>query len=1324
MKLSTIPITLVILLFGFFTCQQILAEKVETGQSSGAELSVLSSSGTGMTLVHKVSEFNLDVVGFPEGDYCRITIPGNAKSNLVGNPELPVYRRLIEIPQGAEPVVRILNFSEKEYKLGDYDIAVPVVPLQPPQPKCGDSPDFICSAEAYQQNDFSDDVMITADVLGTMRGVRIARLNIHSVKYNPVKQVIRVIENIEFEVNFKGADPGQTDYLKRKLYSPYFAGLYETLFNHSDVSIRENFTLYPVKYVIISDRMFEPQLQPFIEWKKQKGFIVVESYTDEIGNSKQEIKDHIEDLYDEGTEEDPAPSFVLFVGDIAQVPTWDNGDGVTDRNYCEFTGDLFPEIFYGRFSAENTDQLQPCIDKTLQYEQFTMPDPSYLAEVVMVAGMDGSHGYDWANGQINYGTINYFNEAHDIYSQTYLYPESGSQSAAIRQDISDGITFGNYTAHCSPDGWADPSFKISHISSLTNQDKYGLLIGNCCSSSEYQTTCFAEEIVRAENKGAVGYIGGSNSTYWDEDYYFGIGVGEISEDPPDYEETTLGNYDRSFHDHGEPFSDWFVTQDQIIFAGNLAVTESGSSLEAYYWDIYNLIGDPSLMVYYGIPDEMDAEHNPFLLVGSETFEVNTVPYAYVSLNLDDVNLGVALADENGYVELTFDPIATPGNAELVITAQNRQPYIEELLVIAPEGPYLVYTGHTQNDDSVGNGNNKAEFDEQIYLGITLENFGTEDANNVIVNLSTTNPYVTIVDEEEDYATIKSGETGWREKGFLIELADNIPDQMTMNFEVLARDEHDSIWMSEFSATAYAPVLAPLELTVEDEDGNNRLDPGETAVIKIRTANKGHCPVENVTASLVAYNPFITVVDNDTVIPFLGLLGASFPEFEVVVEEDAPEGFLADLHFTLSAAGYEEMKIYKPKIGLLLEDWETGGFNKYDWEFDGEAAWEINAIYPFEGLFDARSGAIDDDEASVFSIQYEVMALDSISFYKKVSSEKDSDKLSFYIDGQKKEDWSGSTEGWTREAFAVSPGTHEFTWEYRKNNSGAAGADKAWIDYIELPTMMVTTVFAGPDEETCLNNGYFQCYGAATNYDSLYWASSGSGTFNNKNIMMPLYTPSEEDLSDEILLLSLNLIDADGEYASDTMQLFVSSAPPAPSTPEGPDKVELDITTESEYTVGEVEGANGYLWSVFPDSAGQITGTGTTALVNWNLSFEGNAWVKSAAENECGTGEYSDSLWIIVSDPVGINPVNPKIDFSIMPNPNNGIFKIAFHASENTESNLLVMNNIGQIVTMRQFMSGTGNQEISINLSHLERGFYFVMLETGNQRKVKKLLFNK
>jgi len=262
-----------------------------------------------------------------------------------------------------------------------------------------------------------------------MRGMRLFVINIQPVKYDAVSNSLKIFNNINVNVNFSQSNLLETQELREKTFSPYFESAYQRfVFNYQASDLRNDLMRYPIKYIIISDRMFEAQLEPFIQWKFESGFDVIVGYTDEIGSSTSQIKSFIQQIYNSATPEDPAPSFVLFVGDVNQIPAYSGQTGghITDLDYVKMSGnDYLPEIMYGRFSANNTAELQPQIDKTLEYETFTMADPSYLEEVVMIAGMDGSFGPTHGNGQINYGTTHYFNAAHGITSNTYLYPASG-----------------------------------------------------------------------------------------------------------------------------------------------------------------------------------------------------------------------------------------------------------------------------------------------------------------------------------------------------------------------------------------------------------------------------------------------------------------------------------------------------------------------------------------------------------------------------------------------------------------------------------------------------------------------------------------------------------------------------------------------------------------------------------------------------------------------------------------------------------------------------------------------------------------------------------
>jgi len=1033
--------------------------KVKTGE---AKLTVSQNSYSKLNLSNSFEKLSYRTVKTEQGMYTELTIPEYGNSNTIGDPKLPMLKKLIEIPVGATPTVNIVSYTVKDYKLSDYGILNKLIPSQPsvskdPKKKL---PDFKYNKATYEADQFNATDLVSVDVLGIMRGERLARLNIAPVKYNPVTNTIQVYNDIVVEVTFPGADVVQTISMKKNSYSLYFESMFgNQLLNYkSTVTAKDTMTKYPVKYVIVADPMFQTALQPFIQWKTKKGFTVVEAYTNNVavGTTTTSIKSYLQGLYNAGTPSDPAPSFVLFVGDIAQVPafTGNAGSHVTDLYYCEYTGDYLPEVYYGRFSATNITELQPQIDKTLEYEKYLMPDPAFLDECVMIAGQDPSNGPLYGDGQINYGTSTYFNTAHGLTSHTYLFAVSASSASQIISDISNGVCMANYTAHGSSSGWADPSFSVSDVASLTNNHKYPLMIGNCCLTNTYDSpVCFGEALLRASGKGALGYIGGSNSSYWDEDYWWGCGYKTVVVNPT-YNASTLGAYDRTFHDHGELFGEWYASQDQMIFAGNLAVSQSGSSSAEYYWEIYCLMGDPSLMIYYGVPPALTATYSPLIPVGSTSFTVTTEPYAYVAVSMSGVLYGAALADASGVAVVPLDAMTIPGTADVVVTKQNRAPFINTVTVANPSGPYVLYNTNVLHD-AAGNNNSQADFGETVTLDITLQNVGSASASGVSAKLRTNDTYVTLTDTTQTWGTVANGITSTQNNAYSFNVANLVPDQHSVPFTIVITDGSSNTWTGSFNILLNAPDLGIGTVTIDDAsgNGNGRLDPGETVNILISSTNAGHAPAANATSNLALVSGAVTVnTGTDNLGTLSSLTGTADASFSITVSSSAVIGSLVTFDNTLASGAYFVQKPVNLLIGLVDEDWETGNFTKFNW-INGSNAWSIDNVAPYEGVYDAKSDSITDQDSSTLRISFTVLTSDTISFYKKVSSEDGYDFLKFYIDDVEKGSWSGTADGWGRIAVAVSPGIHTFKWSYEKDYSVSAGSDCAWIDYILFPPVV-------------------------------------------------------------------------------------------------------------------------------------------------------------------------------------------------------------------------------------------------------------------------------
>lgn len=564
---------------------------------------VTSRVAPALTFRVHLANVEVDEVETTLGKFTRMTIPGYHDTDIIGAPAIPVMNRIIEIPHGAAINTVVNEVASKEYNLVDLDIETRLMPRQAPQPKDGTEVPFAFDLSAYINEGWQADELISVTEIGMMRNHRLALVTFRPVAYDPASRKIRVASDMDVRITLEGSDVQATLNAARVYGSSHFnAACDRIMIPESLAELRSSVATSSPALLIVSDRMFENALAPFIEWKK-KNLIVKVAYTDEIGSGSEAVKTYIHDLYNNPTTEFPAPTFVLFVGDHDQIPAFrgTTGSHITDLNFVAVTDDNIPDILTGRFSARNVDELVPQIEKTLYYEQKKFADPKFMDDVVLIAGWDSrftvSHGYP----QIKYGIKNYFNAANGFRNvSTFLSAGSGQNVSAIQAAISKGCSFVNYTAHGSPTVWADPSMSISDINSLKNEGKYPVVVGNCCLTNKFETgTCFGEAWLRAPKKGAIGYIGGTNSTYWDEDLWWGNGYYPIPSsnpqgNPPETSQTGTGAYDHSFS--GKPY-----TMASMMVAGNLAVEESSSPRKKMYWEIYQLMGDPSLQPYIGSP---------------------------------------------------------------------------------------------------------------------------------------------------------------------------------------------------------------------------------------------------------------------------------------------------------------------------------------------------------------------------------------------------------------------------------------------------------------------------------------------------------------------------------------------------------------------------------------------------------------------------------------------------------------------------------------------------------------------------------------------------
>jgi len=140
----------------------------------------------------------------------------------------------------------------------------------------------------------------------------------------------------------------------------------------------------------------------------------------------------------------------------------------------------------------------------------------------------------------------------------------------------------------------------------------------------------------------------------------------------------------------------------------------------------------------------------------------------------------------------------------------------------------------------------------------------------------------------------------------------------------------------------------------------------------------------------------------------------------------------------------------PSTSLSFEDGIPTGFT-----FSGDVNWVLVTDEAYDGDNSMYSGNVVDNQNSIMEYSTTTEA-GEFSFYHLVSSEVGYDFLTFYIDGNEQDTWSGTGNTWTEASYNISAGSHTFKWEYSKDGSVGEGDDCAWVDYISLPSQAPAT----------------------------------------------------------------------------------------------------------------------------------------------------------------------------------------------------------------------------------------------------------------------------
>jgi hypothetical protein len=349
-------------------------------------------------------------------------------------------------------------------------------------------------------------------------------LKLYPLKYNPVEESGNFYKRAEITYEYQEQIDTRSNDIK-------------------EISSRVGPSLY--RYLIICDSDYVDELQPFVNWKTQKGLpakivTVEEIYSNPLFNGvdqPEEIRNCIQYGYSEWGVE-----YVLLAGDQDTVPTrhtydaqyvYTGDDGIipadsyyacidegttwnedSDSNWGEFgeLDDIIPDVAVGRIAINSENKMAEWVVENIKYEK-DPPQGNWFNNLTLVADYGFAVG-DCAD-QADFLFNTYYQNDYSAYSKLYD-DASGTDyisGAKIQEKINNGSALVVYTDHANTNSWGSTIiFTNAQVTALNNGGMKPVVYVMACLSAGFDhptMACLGEAFTENPDRGAIAYIGSS-----------------------------------------------------------------------------------------------------------------------------------------------------------------------------------------------------------------------------------------------------------------------------------------------------------------------------------------------------------------------------------------------------------------------------------------------------------------------------------------------------------------------------------------------------------------------------------------------------------------------------------------------------------------------------------------------------------------------------------------------------------------------------------------------------------------------------------------------
>ena len=466
--------------------------------------------------------------------------------------------------------------------------------------------------------------------------------------------------------------------------------------------------------LIISPSEYFSEIEKLIDWKMKSGIEVELVDIATIGNSQTNIYNYVRNYYNQH----PDFLYLLLVGDHNKVASYNAGSTGgwmseikwSDSKYglVSNSNDWYPDIYVGRFSPSNLNDLENMIQRNLEYE--INPIISDYYHFAIGLGSNEGAGYgddgeaDWQHlRNIRTDLLNFgYQHVYEFYDGSHGGEDANGNPnySIISSAVNNGISLFNYTGHGDINTCITGNYSSSHINSATNNGKYPFVVSVACNNGTFTSgTCISEVWQRASNagspSGAIAAAGSSILMSWA---------------PP------MATQDEIVDILVESYSDnQMHTIGALFYSGQMKMLDDYPNSGKEVIETWVLFSDPTTLFRSKTPNNMNVSHIYEVEVGINSLNITCDEEdAKVTLWNGDSLIGFSKI-YNGQVDFTFDTLHEIDTLDIVISAYNKLPYFGTLRTIDPIPNPL-----GKSDDLLF-GPNPLESDFQLSLIFELNN---------------------------------------------------------------------------------------------------------------------------------------------------------------------------------------------------------------------------------------------------------------------------------------------------------------------------------------------------------------------------------------------------------------------------------------------------------------------------------------------------------------------------------------------------------------------------------------------------------------------------